>query len=132
MLVPVFQQTTMNYYYDILQVPFGSPLKTIKLNYQKLLLETHPDRKGGNNEKFVNVQNAWKMINLNLENNNGNKEKHGPIQDEFYANEFKLGFDGLLIIDCRCGDVFQITREDLPLTEILECNGCSLCIRIKQ
>lgn len=47
--------------YDILGVPYGSDVGVCKKAYRELCKVHHPDV-GGDEQKFIQVQNAWKQI----------------------------------------------------------------------
>ena len=49
-------------YYDILEVPSTATPEIIKKQYRKLSLLTHPDRKGGNAEKFKLLTEAYETL----------------------------------------------------------------------
>lgn len=48
--------------YEILGVPPGSPIETVKEAYRRRALEAHPDKRGGDHEEFVRVRAAYEII----------------------------------------------------------------------
>lgn len=49
-------------YYDILRVAPDASQEDIKRNYKKISLEVHPDRPGGNEEKFKELSQAYETL----------------------------------------------------------------------
>lgn len=49
-------------HYDTLQVPSNSAPDLIKKQYRKLSLEHHPDRTGGNSDKFKEINEAYEVL----------------------------------------------------------------------
>ena len=52
------------HYYSVLGVPIGADKTQIKKAYRKLVMQFHPDRKGGqsNAEKFRSIQEAYDVL----------------------------------------------------------------------
>jgi DnaJ-class molecular chaperone len=48
--------------YEILNVDINSTLEDIKKQYKVLVLKYHPDRNGGNAEKFKEIKNAYDIL----------------------------------------------------------------------
>jgi DnaJ-class molecular chaperone len=49
-------------HYDTLQVPSNAPADIIKKQYRKLSLEHHPDRTGGDSDKFKEINEAYEVL----------------------------------------------------------------------
>ncbi len=52
----------MQDYYEILAINQNANEEQIKIAYKKLILLTHPDKQGGNKEKFQKVQEAYEIL----------------------------------------------------------------------
>ncbi len=52
----------MKNFYDILNVSYDASPEQIKSSYKKLILIYHPDKPGGNKDKFIDVQNAYDIL----------------------------------------------------------------------
>lgn len=48
--------------HEILGVPPGAPLADAKAAYRRLAMQYHPDRCGGDNTKFLRIQQAWEAF----------------------------------------------------------------------
>lgn len=48
--------------YEILESKTTDSIEDIKINYRKLVLRYHPDKNGGNADKFINIDKAYKRI----------------------------------------------------------------------
>src|SRR5579862_5666228 len=49
-------------YYEVLGISFGASLKEIRKKYIQLSLIHHPDRPGGDAEKFKEIDDAYKNL----------------------------------------------------------------------
>ena len=49
-------------YYNILGIPETADSASIKSAYRRLSLQHHPDRHGGNAEKFKEVSSAYEIL----------------------------------------------------------------------
>lgn len=81
-------------YYDILGVSKTSSLEEIKQSYKKLVIKNHPD-KGGNKEKFQQIQEAYEV----LSDDNKRRQYDNPNQGGFpqgfqfpFQGDFQQGF----------------------------------------
>eukprot|EP01038_Epipyxis_sp_PR26KG_P015525 gene15525-20957_t len=141
-------------FYQTLEIHSDSSLTEIKSSYQKLLLKYHPDKQiklfpsnnertsyeGENsNEKFHAIQEAWKVLSndsLRKEYDDSRmlltQQKHSiRLTDKIRLNSFDNHRNGLYSYQCRCGDLYEITDEDIELGfEVIQCNGCTLHITI--
>lgn len=70
--------------YQVLEVPRDASTDQIKKAYRKLARETHPDRTGGDDRRFKEVNAAHEVI--------GDPERR-KLFDEFGAEAFKPGFN---------------------------------------
>ena len=48
--------------YEILNISRNSSLTEIKRAFRKMALKYHPDKKGGNKERFIAINTAYCMI----------------------------------------------------------------------
>jgi DnaJ family protein A protein 2 len=84
-------------YYDILGLDKNASDKDIKQSYRKLALEHHPD-KGGNAEKFKEIQHAYEILSDSEKRENFDKYgtdepggHGGGGMEEMFANMFGMG-----------------------------------------
>jgi len=64
---------------DVLKIVSRASFKDIKNQYQKLSKEYHPDMSGGDAEKFMELNKAYKLIRHYIEN-----FRFKLDEDEFY------------------------------------------------
>ena len=131
--------------YEVLGVEISCSVEDLKSAYKKQLLLHHPDKKttaidsrDDNNDMFLKVQKAWKLVGsvderekydrtLNVGQSHSNADCVG-------VDEFVVSDDGqILKKPCRCGDYYEITREDLLAGyNTVQCNSCSLYITLAE
>ena len=113
-------------------------LEQIKMKYQQLIRENHPD-KGvqETSDKFLKINEAWRTLKdtelrkqydcLLIQNSlNGQL-----IHDEVNWNELKLDDSGATY-NCRCGSNILIDKQLIADDDIVvECGECSNCIIVK-
>ncbi len=88
-------------YYKILQVPRNASKEDVKKSYRKLAHQFHPDKTGGNEEKFKEINEAYQVL--------GDEQKRaqydqfgtvfndtgaGPRQGGFWGSPGQQGFGG--------------------------------------
>ena len=74
----------MEKYYKILNVKEGDSYEKIKKNYRKLQIKYHPD-KGGNEEMFIKINDAYKIINEKIKNNKTKQNNNlNNCQEDFF------------------------------------------------
>jgi diphthamide biosynthesis protein 4 len=130
--------------YLVLDVSVDAPLDVIKQSYRKRLLKIHPDHnvnQGGgnteNNDKFLELQRAWDLLSdadrrSAYDNERNAASTFGSASEAVPLSEFEEVEAGVYQKACRCGEIFEITREEMDEGyNTVECNGCSLnvCIR---
>ena len=71
-------------YYEVLGVPKGASQEDVKKAYRQLAVKYHPDKEGGNEDKFKEVAEAYSVI--------GDEEKRKKYDNAGYR-EFQ-GFPG--------------------------------------
>ena len=134
----------MKNYYEILNVDSTCNIKEIKRNYLKLVQLYHPDKNNNQSKDlFLEIQTAFEHLNnienrkeydLKLLNDTKNKELlDGKISDLIDINDMEYN-DSLdeFNYQCRCSDYYTIKVDELKNGyNILNCNGCSLIIKIK-
>ncbi len=74
----------MKDYYQVLEVDKSASLEEIKRAYRKLAHKYHPDKKGGNEKKFKEINEAYQVL--------GNKEKRA--QYDRFGRVFEGGREG--------------------------------------
>ncbi|KAM0679761.1 hypothetical protein COBT_004172, partial [Conglomerata obtusa] len=84
-------------YYDTLFIHKKASQEEIKLQYQRLALDAHPDRKGGNLEIFLDMKHAYKVLgNVKVRNFHNNFGQKGlnfctcPITKAIFSTIFTL------------------------------------------
>ena len=127
----------MHDFYEILQISKSSSSQAIKASYQKLVLLSHPDKPTGNVGEFVKIQKAYETLSCPEKREQydlllKSTSNHGVIQDHVTLEEFDHDNDDLSYsYPCRCGSIYLISKEELDEgVDVLECDGCSLCIKI--
>ena len=74
----------MEKYYKILNVKEGDSYEKIKKNYRKLQIKYHPD-KGGNEEMFIKINDAYTIINEKIKNNKTKQNNNlNNCQEDFF------------------------------------------------
>lgn len=58
------RRETLRRDYDILEVPYGAPLESVKKSYKRLLRRYHPDRNADDPEKLKAATEITKKINV--------------------------------------------------------------------
>ncbi len=58
-----FEDTTVDMAFDALGLPQGATLEDVNKAFKKLSLQHHPDRPGGDNEKFQKINQAHDRLN---------------------------------------------------------------------
>lgn len=132
-------------YYEILGCNKDSTYEEIKRAYHVRLLQLHPDKKQANthSSEFYNVREAWQVLG----NSKSRREydlacKQQELENEgdlVYAyvspNELETTSDeDRLFYRCKCGDTYNIQREQLQEKNTMlhvTCQGCTLTIVIE-
>ena len=76
-------------YYKILEIDFDCNDETIKKNYHNLCKKYHPDKSEGNNQKFLEIQQAYEVLS-NKESRRLYDFKKLFNYDDFTEDEFNL------------------------------------------
>ena len=88
--------------YTTLGVKPGADIKDVKKAYRKLANKHHPDKEGGNEEKFKEIKEAYELIKLGKEKSKANKtfdesqytEYTGHTHNHYKdANDFSFQFN---------------------------------------
>ena len=132
-------------FYRILEIDSSASLAAIKQKYHQLSLKHHPDKQQGQTpakdceKEFVTLNLAYKVLsNPELKHEYdvqyaARASNSVPIHDQISLDEMELQ-DSSYRIPCRCGGVFQLSKEaaDLPLPSVcVNCDTCSLCISVQ-
>ena len=66
----------MKKYYNILELPDNATQDQIKRQYRRLALRYHPDRNGGDDQRFLEVKEAYEVLTgkINLVQNEVKQE----------------------------------------------------------
>lgn len=76
----------MENYYDVLGIPKTATEEEIKKAYRKLSLKHHPDREGGDAEKFKQLSEAYETLSDPAKKNQYDNQGSNPF---FAANEMR-------------------------------------------
>ena len=137
----------MKNYYSVLHVNSSATFSELKKAYQNLAKLYHPDKLqiADNNaskepENFKLIVEAWNVLSDDEKRKQYDSllaqftlRQCGPIQDEVQIELFEddIGQSGNLYYLCRCGGLFELTATDLGLQiDYINCNNCSLCIKV--
>lgn len=128
-----------NSYYDILNCKNDATYEEIKLSYQNLVRQYHPDKNVNTIiEVFHNIDEAWKTLknevlrkeyDLQLLNEKLNTQIHKYAS----LNHEELDYDieeKVYSYNCRCGGVYAINEEDIKETCLISCDECSFFIEV--
>lgn len=123
----------MKQYYDILQLPNNSSKQQIRKQYRKLALIHHPD-KGGNEQKFQSIFNAYsKLTNPPEQKISYNKIKPQIItvpitlEDIYMGNTIQYKYSRTLL--CKYCDATGHKYKKKPICMV--CNGNGVCVSIQ-
>jgi DnaJ-class molecular chaperone len=90
--------------YEILEIDRSSTEEDIKKAYKKKAMKYHPDKKGGNAEKFKEINEAYAILSdankKQMYDKFGIMEGHDmsenmPNMDNIFENLFGFGFAGM-------------------------------------
>ena len=139
--------------YEILEINNNSDIITIKKAYKTLCLKYHPDKQllqnqnglleenmPGKNSRWLDILRAYETLkdpilkkeyDWSLEMN----LKNGPVQEVVDLDDMTHTLSSESISCwkrvCRCGGSFFVTEIDLENgVDTVECDGCSLCIKL--
>jgi len=96
----------MKDYYKILGVSRSASKDEIKKAYRKLAHKHHPDKEGGDEAKFKEINEAYQV--LSDENKRSQYDRYGQNFDQ--GNSFS-GFDGFQNVEFDFGDIGDIFGE---------------------
>ncbi|KAG0264598.1 DnaJ sub C member 24 [Actinomortierella ambigua] len=112
-------------YYALLGLPQDATHADIKLQYQRLLLQHHPDKVQQRQEEakatgspvmLQDIKEAWECL-------------REPAQRAFYDTSLKES--GSYSTPCRCSGEYVISEAELELgVDTVVCSTCSLIVRI--
>lgn len=84
----------MSNYYDILEISKDSTNEQIKQSYRNLAKQHHPDKKGGNKEKFQKIQEAYDTLSDTNKKNVYDNQGKENINFQNFSNSFPFNFGG--------------------------------------
>ncbi|GMR47989.1 hypothetical protein PMAYCL1PPCAC_18184 [Pristionchus mayeri] len=129
----------MRSFYEILGVEENSSQEEIKIAYHDLLRKSHPDK--GNDQAEATIQ-LVAVIGKTLRDktNRDNYDRwlreqrlraaRGTIVESIEVRQEEIHH---LVEYCRCGDEYDIDREQLLQVVdigVFECPSCSLCLQV--
>ena len=75
-------------YYDVLEISKDATDEQIKQAYRNLAKQHHPDKKGGNKEKFQKIQEAYDILSdKHKKNEYDNKTNENIFEGERMRNK---------------------------------------------
>ena len=113
-------------YYSVLGVNRGASEEEIKKAYRKLAHQFHPDKQGGNEKKFKEVNEAYQV--LSNKENRGSYDRFGTSDFSGFGggspfpggSPFGAGFDGVQFDSSNfgdIGDIFDVFFEGLGVKQ---------------
>jgi hypothetical protein len=151
-------------HYDVLRVPQSATLSQIKAAHRTLALKCHPDKQRDdyvNADEFFRIQRAWECLrdpdrreeyNQSLDRVRDKDREQRHLSSLIYVSQMhreicQVETEGVTTVSqsilfsypCRCGDEFQVLKEDLiafdhsPQTKhatVISCPSCSLTIQV--
>lgn len=125
-------------YYSILECANDSSYEEIKIKYQQLIKQHHPDKHANkSSELFIKIDEAWKTLRDSSLRKQYDASLLQNVLDSTPLIYAEVNMDDLEFIDnvsyfrCRCGDNFVIEKKFLTNNCIIECSECSNCIIVK-
>lgn len=126
--------------HNVLGVDAAASEAAIRAAYRRRLLETHPDKAGGNRAAFDAVQSAYVSLSQRLNVKTHEEEDHAPtviVDTVSLSCDMDVDEDeGVATYECRCGDAFELPLDDVMLASrgsvvVVTCHGCSLSIAVQ-
>lgn len=116
----------MNDYYKILGISRDASTDEIKRAYRRLAHQHHPDRPGGNEEKFKEINEAYQILSNQEKRRQydqfgrtfsaGGGPAHGWENGPFGGFGWEFGFDGMPFDDLNnISDIFDTVFEGLGI-----------------
>lgn len=122
--------------YSELEVNSRAKTNDIKVAYQRLALQYHPDKgcaDGG--ERFVRINAAWKVLGDEAARVDYDKrfacKAASSFSERVAASEFEPSDEaGVLRKQCRCGDYYELLQAEMAAEKevVVQCGGCSLYV----
>jgi len=125
----------MENYYEILGVSENATSDEIKKSYRKLAMEHHPD-KGGNEEKFKKISEAYDVLSDENKRQQYNHQKNNPfgqggsIFDEFFnsfnnRNRQPSVPDKIIDLEISVLDSYNSVEKTFEYDRNEKCNSCN-------
>jgi diphthamide biosynthesis protein 4 len=128
-------------HYQVLDVPVTASLEDIRRSYQRLLLVTHPDKNGGEDRGFTQLQDAWKTLSdgkLRADYDGALMRERLVAQREqtahIHCRAEDMGWDeesGTLSMPCRCGGSFTVSEDVDASACVVSCSLCSYKLSVE-
>jgi curved DNA-binding protein CbpA len=130
--------------YALLGVDATASADEIRRAYYARCLKLHPDKAAPDQrsaDEFQKVQDAWALLGdpiLRTAHDEGTRRWTANLEAEQSAADI-VGFNEMRCVradaprewPCRCGCVYQVGADELDCGELLlQCDGCSLSIRV--
>jgi diphthamide biosynthesis protein 4 len=136
-------------HYQVLCVSTDSTVEELRAAYHARALACHPDKPGGSATAFQALQLAWEVVSDPAQRSAYDAELAAAaaaaaratqaaavaLCEEVPVAELQREGEGggaAWAYPCRCGDKFTATQVHIDCkVELVNCNGCSLNIRVK-
>ena len=125
-------------FYQVLGVEPSAPPDELRKAYQKRALQCHPDKQGGSVSppEFHELQRAWETLRDPKSRSEYDRERRKEeadvvVSDEVRVSEMRQCDENSYEQECRCGDVYTITAEELrDGFNVVSCPSCGLYIMV--
>jgi molecular chaperone DnaJ len=124
----------MENYYEILGVNENATSDEIKKTYRKLAMEHHPD-KGGNEENFKKISEAYDILGDDTKRNNYDNQRKNPFGGNNIFEEFFNSFnnrnrtpsvpDKIINLEIGVLDSFKSSEKTFTFSRNEKCEGCN-------
>ncbi|XP_011314215.1 dnaJ homolog subfamily C member 24-like [Fopius arisanus] len=127
-------------YYKVLQCSRDSSQDEIKRAYHRLALIHHPDKNSANSEKFLEIEEAWRILSQPNSRRKYDAEcRQAELESENILIHERISLKDLktedqkLSFPCRCGNNYLINKDDFnndDETVYIPCQECTFFIAI--
>ena len=122
---------------QVLEAAPDADARTLRQNYKRLSLATHPDKNPGvDPAAFDEVRAAWEALS-DEKSRDAYDATLAPAAVVVWADvalgDFDRTGDGALTYGCRCGGAYELWEDELAEgVDVVPCDGCSLYVRVRR